>query len=75
MCIEYVKSMQTKVQRAYQKSNKMYRYQTSVPKNLVEAMDLEGTKLEWKIIERDRLELTVKRDNGDGSKKKSGSGN
>lgn len=67
--------MRTKIQKIHQASDDSIRFNTTVPKSLVEAIGLEGTELEWKIIDRDNMELKVKRDNGHGKSKKAGSGN
>ena len=67
--------METKVRKYVQikkGGHAFTRFETSVPKTVVESIDLEGTRIEWKIISKNEMVLKVKRDNGHG--RKSGSG-
>lgn len=47
-------------------TRKVTQYRTTVPKSLVEAMDLAGAKLEWGVNSADSLKVSVVARDDDG---------
>lgn len=54
-----VKTKVTKTEYEGSDGDQVVQYRTTVPKSLVEAMDLEGKSLDWKVKSGNSLELRI----------------